>query len=108
MEVLGAGLILLSLVILIVVIMFRQQISELLSREKIEVSRGETKIAFEARAQEPSEEAAEKEQGLTEVTQAAGEIAGGRRKVLKRTRRGGRSALYWRATGSNLKGSSRS
>lgn len=78
MEVLGAGLILLSAVILIFIIMFRSQIGELLSREKIEVSRGETKIAFEARAQEPSEEVAEEEQRPMEVTQAAEEIARGR------------------------------
>ncbi|MGB5933161.1 MAG: tetratricopeptide repeat protein [Anaerolineae bacterium] len=78
MEVLGAGLILLSIVIFIFIIVFRPQIGELLSREKVEVSRGETKIAFEARAQEPSEEAAEEEQGLTEFTQAAEEIPGER------------------------------
>lgn len=76
MEVLGAGLILLSVVILIGMIMFRQQIRELLSREKVEVSRGETKIAFEARAQEPSEEAAEQEEGPREIREAAEEVAG--------------------------------
>lgn len=78
MEVLGIGILALSVVIFIGMIMFRQQIRELLSREKVEVSRGETKIAFEARVQEPSQEAAEQEEGLGEVSQAAEEVAGER------------------------------
>lgn len=76
MEVLGAGLILLSVVIFIGMIMFRQQIRELLSREKVEVSRGETKVAFEARAQEASVESAEEEERAREVIQAPKEITG--------------------------------
>lgn len=78
MEVLGIGIAVLAVVILIGMIMFHQQIRELLSREKVEVSRGETKIAFEARAQEPSKEVAEEEQRPKEITQVAEEIAGAR------------------------------
>jgi tetratricopeptide (TPR) repeat protein len=78
MEILGIGIIVLAVVILVGMIMFRPQIRELLSREKVEVSRGETRIAFEARAQEPSEEAAKQEEIPTEVTPAAEEVAGER------------------------------
>jgi len=75
METLGIGIILLSVVIFIGMTLFRQEIRELLSRPTIEVSRGPSKITFEARAQEPSEEAAEEEQRSREVTRAAEEIA---------------------------------
>ena len=78
MEVLGLGLIVLSAVIFVAMIMFRPQIRELLSRPMKEVSLGPTKIAFEPRAQEPSEEAGAEEQRPTEVTSAAEEIARGR------------------------------